>query len=182
MSSAPPDARYTVRTLAPEREPDRAALLRINASNRPAVAPLDRAELSRLIALGALGAVAVDTQGAIAGYLLAFAHSSGYDGEEFRHFRALLGESFLYVDQVAVDPNHRGRGAGRALYVAASQWARTRGLAQLCCEVNIDPPNRVSLEWHERLGFAAVGNGDTLDGRRVAYLVRDVPGAEQWGR
>lgn len=114
----------------------------------------------------------MEDDGAVVGYLLAFAHDCAYDGEEFRYFVAHLQQPFLYVDQLAVDPQRKRLGIGGQLYAALFERARARQVELLCCEVNTAPPNPASLEFHRRLGFAAMGNGDTLEGRRVTYLVR----------
>jgi hypothetical protein len=161
--------RITIRPLA---EADRAGILKINAGNGPAVAALDRAELDRLLALSDTHRVAAAGDGAVVAYMLVFAHRCAYDGEEFQYFLAHLGEPFLYVDQVAVDPGRKRSGIGRQLYQALIELARTRQIGALCCEVNTIPSNPASLEFHRQLGFTAVGNGDTLDGRRVTFLVR----------
>ncbi len=149
-------------------------MLRINAASRPAVAALDRAELARLIAAGASAQVAISEAGELIGYLLVFARGAPYDGEEFRYFSAQLRGEFLYVDQLAVEAGWQRSGAGRACYQALIAEARSRGIAQLCCEVNTNPPNPGSLKFHQRLGFTAIGNGDTLDGRSVVYLVKQI--------
>jgi predicted GNAT superfamily acetyltransferase len=149
-------------------------ILRINGANRPSVAALDRAELARLLALGVSGHVVVAEDGAIAGYMLVFARGSEYDGEEYRYFSTQLREDFLYVDQVAIDSARQRSGAGRRCYEALTDEAKARGIALLCCEVNTVPPNPASLEFHQRLGFTVIGNGDTLDGRRVAFLSKKI--------
>ena len=138
------------------------------------MAPLDRAELARLLAFGGSVRVVAAEEGAVAGYMLVFARGSAYDGEEFRHFSTQLREDFLYVDQLAIDGGQQRSGAGRRCYEALADEARARGIALLCCEVNTDPPNSASLEFHQRLGFTLIGNGDTLDGRRVAFLVKKI--------
>ena len=126
------------------------------------------------MALGCSARVVVAEGGAIAGYMLVFARGSAYDGEEFRYFSTRLREDFLYVDQVAIDRGQQRLGAGRRCYEALSDEARARGVALLCCEVNTVPANPASLEFHQRLGFTLIGNGDTLDGRRVAFLVKKI--------
>ena len=138
------------------------------------MAPLDPAELARLLALGGSARVVVAEDGAIAGYMLVFARGSAYEGEEFRYFSTRLREDFLYVDQVAIDGGRQRSGAGRRCYEALTEEARARGIALLCCEVNMFPPNPASLEFHQRLGFTLIGNGDTLDGRRVAFLLKKI--------
>jgi uncharacterized protein len=158
--------------IRPIWEADRADILQINAASCPAVAPLDGAELERLLALSDQHRVAVASDGAVLAYMLAFAQGCAYDGEEFQYFRAHFSEPFLYVDQVAVAPQRQRSRIGSQLYQALFARARSEQIEWLCCEVNLAPPNPASLDFHRQLGFTAVGNGDTLDGRRVAFLAR----------
>ena len=85
-----------------------------------------------------------------------------------------MPQPFLYVDQVAVDSERSRSGIGSRLYAALPELATKRQIEWLCCEVNTSPPNPASLAFHRRLGFIEMGNGDTLDGRRVRYLVKKV--------
>jgi hypothetical protein len=163
-----------VLTLRPVASTDHADILRINAAHRPAVAALDRHELDRLLSLSDAHRVAVQREGEIGGYMLVFDRHCAYDGEEFRYFRARLREPFLYVDQVAVDPRHLRCGVGRRMYQALLELAGKTQIGWLCCEVNDSPPNPASLEFHRQLGFTVIGNGDTLDGRRVSFLLKKV--------
>jgi predicted GNAT superfamily acetyltransferase len=148
--------------------------LGINASSRPAVAALDAAELDRLLALSNHHLVAATAEGAVVAYLLAFDDGCAYDGEEFQYFLAQLRRPFFYADQIAVESGRIGSGLGRQLYETLLAHARARNVATLCCEVNTVPPNPASLHFHRRLGFTVMGIGDTLEGRRVAFLVRKV--------
>jgi GNAT superfamily N-acetyltransferase len=53
--------------------------------------------------------------------------------------------------QAYVLPEHRGRGAGQALYAAASGWVRAHGAASLRTYLADDDPE--SLAWARRRGF-----------------------------
>ena len=110
--------------------------------------------------------------GRLAGYALVFAGEHGYDGEEFGLLRSKLADGFAYVDQIAVVPSCRGAGVGRALYDSIAAQARALGTKALCCEVNLSPPNPDSLTFHQRMGFARIGELATQDGREVALLHR----------
>lgn len=151
------------------RHGDSEAVLRINAAAGAAVAQLDLAELSRLMAISPLHLAAVDRGGRVAGYALAFSNRHAYDGEEFLSFRASSGDAFIYIDQIAIDVGARRAGVGRTLYRELASRAASPATA-LCCEVNLAPPNPVSLAFHRRMGFTQCGELDTRDGRTVALL------------
>ena len=155
------------------QDADHAAVLRINAAHVPAVARLDAPELYRLATIGDLHTVAVDERQSVAGYLLAFARTDAYDGEEFRQFSARNARPFLYIDQVAIAPRGRRAGLGRALYDLLAADARRRQIDMLCCEVNVAPPNPDSLAFHLRMGFTELDAITLADGRSVALLTRD---------
>jgi hypothetical protein len=54
------------------------------------------------------------------------------------------------------------------------QFACARGLTHLVCEVNLDPPNPVSLNFHTKLGFVEVGVLVTQDGRTVSLRQKEL--------
>jgi aminoglycoside 6'-N-acetyltransferase I len=53
-----------------------------------------------------------------------------------------------------VDADLRGTGVGRALMVAAEEWARAQGFTELASDALLD--NSVSHAAHEALGFEVV--------------------------
>jgi len=53
---------------------------------------------------------------------------------------------------LVVDPEHRGRGAGRRLVAAVEQWAMDRGIEQMAVRSNI--LRAESHPFYERLGYA----------------------------
>lgn len=161
--------------LRPLQSRDVDAVLRLNAAATPAVFALDALELARLMAISSLHLVALGAGDRLAGYALAFSHDQPYDGEEFRTLCRSLAIPFLYVDQIAVDPQHRAAGVGRMLYAALEDHAGTLGASALCCEVNTSPPNPASLAFHLRMGFRHVDDMATADGRAVALLRKDLP-------
>lgn len=160
------------------------AVVAINEAGRPGVFALGArdvaAELERCPCFLVAERVGTERPGPermreAIGYLVAYTHEARDLGDELRWFRARY-RSFLYVDQVAVAGAARRLGVGAALYAAAERGARGRGLERLACEVNLEPPNPASLEFHRRLGFEPVGELATGDGRRVRLLVKELPG------
>jgi len=160
-----------VRSLKPTDSVD---VLRINALAEAEVYQLDWGELSRLMDTSPLHLVAVQADGSVVGYALAFSREHGYDAEEFLALRSSVEQPFVYVDQIAVECQSRGTGVGRILYEELASRARCYGVTVLCCDVNISPPNSNSLAFHRHMGFRQVGEIGTTDGRMVALFKRDV--------
>lgn len=171
-SPPPVPARWSLRPLA---DADRAALLRLNGDNYPAVHTLDAATLGWLLAFGGgHHLVAVDEAGAVLGYLLSFASTSDYDDSEIAELRRRVAEPFCYICQVVVAPAQRGRGIARALYTAVASIARARGARLLCCDVNTNPPNPDSFAFHRCLGFGELGPGTASNGFAIVFLAKKI--------
>jgi predicted GNAT superfamily acetyltransferase len=127
---------------------DRERVAAINREGQPGVTPLSPAELDAGLARATLFSVG-ELEGAVAGYLIAFAAGFASIGDEYAWFSA-RHRAFLYVDQLAVARGARRRGVGAALYADLEREARQRGIPQLVCEVNLRPPNPRSLAFHAR--------------------------------
>ncbi|MBK6658508.1 MAG: GNAT family N-acetyltransferase [Proteobacteria bacterium] len=149
-------------------------MLAINAKGIPGVAPLDEVELERLMLLPNAHLAIGPVDDELLGYALAFPDHARYDGEEFQVLLAQCPRPFLYIDQVAIAPNMRRKGIARVLYSALEDEARERTMSGLCCEINLHPPNPVSVSFHRSLGFEQVGKLETSDGRTVALMQKSI--------
>jgi predicted GNAT superfamily acetyltransferase len=115
-----------------------------------------------------------ETDGVVAGFLIAVRPDSPYDCENLAWFRARHAD-FLYIDRVVVAEEARGLGLGRRLYDDLSGFA-ARSARRLACEVNLRPRNDGSLRFHAALGFRAVGTQDTEGGAKtVQLMIRELP-------
>lgn len=161
-----------------------AAVRAVTLQDVPVLARLNDAAVPAVNALGEAGlaahlprcdlAICVDGPDAPAAFLLALAPGTDYASENYQWFSRHRPGS-LYVDRIVVDPAGHGRGTGRALYAAALAHAAERGLSEVTCEVNLEPPNPGSLAFHGRVGFRQVGEQVTKGGTvRVALLAREV--------
>ncbi len=160
---------WTIRPLAKEHH---AAVLRLNAENRPALAAVEAHDLPALLTPDGIHLVAVDAAGKVLGYLLSFPRDSSYDDSEINTLRQLLPEPFLYICQVAIARPNQGRGLGRAFYAQVAALARQRGIRTLGCDVNLAPPNPESMAFHHCLGFERLADGTASNGFSIAFLVR----------
>ena len=59
-----------------------------------------------------------------------------------------------YVEDLWVEPGHRRAGVARALLAAVENWARSQQLDWLGSDTT--PDNRLSRDWHRRMGFEEV--------------------------
>jgi predicted GNAT superfamily acetyltransferase len=168
-SRLPIPKRWKIRPLM---DGDRAALLRLNGGNSPEVWPLREADLTALLAYEGTHLVAVDADENVLGYLLSFPRASGYADAEIQEFRRLISEPFFYICQVVIASEHRRHGIGRALYDALTDLAQRTGVRVLGCDVNTDPPNPVSLAFHQRLGFVQIAEGHASNGFAIALLAK----------
>ena len=143
------------------------ALHALNQQNIPSVGDIPRERMQRFAAIAARFTV-VEVGGAIAAYLIALDPHADYASPNFIWFRDRRQE-FLYVDRLAVATEHRRRGIGGRLYRDLEEHARGIGCPRIACEVNLEPRNEASLEFHRALGFGEVGRAPAR-GHLVAYL------------
>lgn len=112
--------------------------------------------------------------GAIAAFLVGLTPEADYDSPNFLWFRRNY-EEFAYIDRVAVADDARRLGLGSALYGDFERRFANR-MPRLACEVNLRPPNPMSMAFHQRQGFVQVGSQQIEDGaKEVAMLVKELP-------
>jgi uncharacterized protein len=161
-------------TARPITAEDVPALAALNDAAVPAVNRLGRDGLAAHVPRCTVAVTVPDDDGDPLAFVLGLAPGTDYDSENYRWFSAHRPGS-LYVDRIVVAPHAHGRGLGRLLYAVVERTARSLGLREITCEVNLDPPNPGSLAFHSRLGFTAVGEQVTKGGAvRVALLARPV--------
>lgn len=132
------------------------AILELNAESVHFLSPLDPVRLAHLHNEAAYHRV-IEGEGRVVAFLLAFAEGADYDSPNYRWF-ADHYERFLYIDRVVVDARERGRGHGAALYDDLFRFAAEQNFPRVTCEFDVEPPNPVSLAFHERYGFVEVGS------------------------
>ena len=90
----------------------------------------------------------------------------------FETYSSFLARPSMYLEDLFVMPDHRGAGAGRALFLSVASEARARGCGRM--EWMVLDWNRPALGFYERLGAAPVGDL-RLHRLTAAELVRLVP-------
>ena len=141
----------------------------LNQANTPKVGPLESINhLKKLIELSAYNLLVQDDD-EIVGFIICMREGSAYGSENYKFFTQRL-KKFLYVDRVAIDERHRRAGLGQAIYEDIFAQACQDNLP-IALEVNIEPNNQPSLNFHEKMGFDKVGSRDFED-HSVAYFIK----------
>lgn len=164
-------------TIRPATTHDFDSILALNHASVAFLSPLDAERLAMLHGQAAWHQVVEDDDGQVSAFLLALREGAAYDSTNYGWFSRQYPR-FLYVDRVVVARDHKARGAGSALYRELFLFAAASGLPLVVCEVDIEPPNPVSLRFHARFGFCEVGRqwvaGNT---KQVSFQVAPVGAA-----
>jgi len=69
-----------------------------------------------------------------------------------------------------VDLSAQSVGLGKVLYEEVFRYAKESRVPIVTAEIDIQPPNPVSLKFHDKFGFAEVGRQEVYDGEKVVSL------------
>jgi predicted GNAT superfamily acetyltransferase len=146
----------------------RDGLLRANNFSARETSMLTRERFDQMISSAAVATFIEPS----AAFLLAFAEDDEFDGGHFLWFKSRY-HTFLYIDRIVVAEDHRRLGLGRLLYRDLFKRAEELGRKSIGCEVNLQPPNPISDQFHAALGFEEVGRATIENGAKtVRYLLR----------
>ena len=141
----------------------------LNQANTPEVGSLEsKKHLSKLIELSTYNLLVLKGDEVI-GFIICMREGSVYGSENYKFFSKKL-KKFLYVDRVAIDKKYRREGLGKAIYDDIFVQAKKENLP-IALEVNTQPINQPSLDFHQKMGFNRVGVKD-FDDHSVAYFIK----------
>ena len=154
------------------RDSDVDTVLSLNQSEVPHVGSVDAAKMRWYVANASYFRVAT-SDGELGAYLVGFRPGTDYTSPNYRWFCDRY-DDFGYVDRIAVAPHARRTGLATRMYDDFAA-ALPAGVGIMTCEVNIQPPNPSSMDFHRRLGFEQVGTLRFDDGaKEVALLLRNL--------
>ena len=87
------------------------------------------------------------------GFIFLYDEKTYYDSLNYLYFKNRY-QKFLYVDRIIIAGEYQKKGYGQQLYDFVID---THNPDIFCCEVNITPPNRQSLSFHQKYGFKEIG-------------------------
>lgn len=106
----------------------------------------------------------------IVAFMIVLGPAKPYKSENYQ-FYCNKYQSFDYVDRIVVDIKSQRYGYGRSLYNYLKEHSNEE---RITCEVNVNPPNPVSQEFHRAMGFSEVGQLNTKCGKLVSLLVKEI--------
>ena len=163
--------KYKLHTFSSSRdnEAQLQAIYDLNQANTPEVGSLESIQyLKQLIDFSAYNLLILKEDD-IVGFIICMREGSAYSSENYKFFTKRL-KKFLYVDRVAIDERHRRAGLGKAIYEDIFAQARKDNLP-IALEVNTQPVNQPSLNFHEKMGFDKIDTKD-FDDHSVAYFIK----------
>ena len=159
------------------------AVLHMNHDSVHFLAPMDAARLALMQSWSARFRV-LEFDGATAGFLVTFEDGSAYDSVNYRWFSSHL-KRFVYIDRIVIDRSFRGKGIGQQVYdcLKKEPTAEKHGDRHydsealplwLAAEIDIEPANDYSLNFHQRQGFVEVARQSAGEGKRVSLQVLSI--------
>lgn len=132
------------------------AMWRINEAGLPGTGRITEAALEDMLSYAELAVGAFEDE--LLGYVLCLPPRTRYGSLNYAWFNENFAD-FLYVDLIAVAPEHRDRGIGSELY----RRVAAHGDSPVAAEVSLDPPNPASMRFHQRHGFERIGELEHAD-------------------
>ena len=152
---------------------DTEAVLALNLNDVQYLSPMDAARWA-MFRNGSTFTRVVEIDAVVAGFVVVFAPTDTYESLNFAWFCERYAR-FWYLDRIVVSPDFRRRGIGQFIYDAVEKGAAAAGQQRVLCEVNVYPPNEVSLLFHEQRGYLEVGRrGTEADGKILQMLAKEL--------
>lgn len=132
------------------------------------LAPLSKEKLIHMNEQTSMHKV-VDFGNEVVAFLLVFREGADYDSVNYAWFSSHF-EKFLYVDRVVVLEESQGMNIGKLLYEEVFKYAKDNEVEVVTAEIDIMPPNPVSLKFHQSFGFKEVSTQFVAGGKKQVSL------------
>ncbi len=143
-------------------------ILRINEELVHFLSPLDIVKLREMNKELLLHKVVVEEENVL-GFLMVFGKDADYDNENYIWFNERM-ENFMYIDRIVIPDEHQGKGIGKLFYEFVFGFGKAKGYDFITCEIDINPPNKVSLDFHKKMGFEEKGRQALYGGKKEVSL------------
>jgi len=143
-------------------------VLQLNEASVHFLSPLTREKLERLVQQCDFSYV-VEIDGSVEAFILVLSENKDYDSVNYQWFLNKY-DSFLYIDRVVVSTDFQSQGLGQLMYRKIIKKAKEKEYPLLLAEIDVEPANPKSLNFHESFGFKEVGRESIHNGKKIVSL------------
>ncbi len=143
-------------------------VLQLNEALVHFLSPLTKEKLENLIKQCDFSYV-VEMDGLVEAFILVLSENKDYDSVNYQWFLDKY-DRFLYIDRVVVSKNCQSQGLGQLMYKEIIKKAKEEKYPFLLAEIDVEPANPKSLNFHEKFGFKEVGRESIHNGKKVVSL------------
>ena len=157
--------------IRPATHTDLSEIRKLNEAALPHVNSISITDFEYFLKISSNFVVIEEEDGVISGFLIVLGPGQKYDSENYQYFSKHY-VSFDYVDRIVIGEEYRGIGYGSEFYNYLSAHSNEE---RITCEVNLEPPNPGSVQFHQKLGFNEVGQQFSEGGKKqVSLMVKEL--------
>tara|TARA_B100000925_G_scaffold90468_1_gene65566 strand:+ start:36 stop:524 length:489 start_codon:yes stop_codon:yes gene_type:complete len=139
----------------------------INQQQVPKVGSVSLEEFINLIKISDIS-YGIIKKGICLGFVICIRENAKYHSINYKFFQK-RHKKFFYIDRIAVDNEYQSLGFGSTLYNKLLSLKDSFNIP-ICAEVNIDPPNELSINFHKKHGFSEIIESTIKEGYSVVYM------------
>ena len=139
----------------------------INKQQVPKVGSVSFQEFINLIKISDIS-YGMIKKGICLGFVICLRENTNYQSINYKFFQKRHNK-FLYIDRIAIANKYQSSGIGSNLYNKLLSIKEKLNMP-ICAEVNIDPPNKLSINFHRKHGFSEITQCTIKEGYSVVYM------------
>ena len=139
----------------------------INQQQVPKVGSVSLEEFINLIEISNISC-GIIKKGTCLGFVICLRENSNYQSINYKFFQKRHNK-FFYIDRIAIANKYQSSGIGSNLYSKLLS-VKDKFNIPICAEVNIDPPNELSINFHRKHGFSKITESTIKEGYSVVYM------------
>tara|TARA_B100000242_G_scaffold233979_1_gene173889 strand:- start:50 stop:538 length:489 start_codon:yes stop_codon:yes gene_type:complete len=139
----------------------------INQQQVPKVGSVSLEEFIYLIKISDISYGSIK-KGICLGFVICLRENTNYKSINYKFFQNRHNK-FFYIDRIAIANKYQSSGIGSILYNKLLS-IKVKFNIPICAEVNIDPPNESSINFHRKHGFSEITESTLKEGYSVVYM------------
>ena len=107
-------------------------------------------------------------KGICLGFVICLRENTNYQSINYKFFKKRHNK-FFYIDRIAIANEYQSLGLGSIFYNKLLS-TKDKFNIPICAEVNIDPLNELSINFHRKHGFSEITESTLKEGYSVVYM------------